>query len=86
MPTRASKRPKSDPVASAFDTLQHIIEKTEGAPDEAPTPEAQRSAAAAILSKHGASKGGHARAKALSAKKRAAIAKKAALARWGPKK
>jgi hypothetical protein len=42
------------------------------------------SAAAAALSKLGASKGGEARAKSLSAKRRAEIAKKAAAARWKP--
>lgn len=42
---------------------------------------------AQALSKLGASKGGQARAAKLTAKKRSAIAKKAAAARWGtPKK
>lgn len=40
---------------------------------------------AQALSKLGASKGGQARAAKLSAKKRSAIAKKAAAARWGTK-
>jgi hypothetical protein len=40
------------------------------------------SAAAAALSKLGASKGGEARAKSLNAKRRAEIAKTAAKARW----
>jgi len=82
MPTRASK-PKSDPNVSAFDTLQRIIERTEG-PERMPEEieQEQRSAAARLLASKGASKGGHARAKSLSAKKRADIAKRAAAARW----
>lgn len=42
--------------------------------------------AAAALGRLGGLKGGPARAKALSAKKRSEIAKKAAAARWGHKK
>jgi hypothetical protein len=69
-------------VISAFDTLQRIIDQTEAEPAQPPTEAQQRSAAASILSKLGASKGGKARAKALSPKKRSQIAKKAAAARW----
>lgn len=43
-------------------------------------------AAAAALGRKGGLKGGPARAKALSSKKRSAIAKKAAAARWAKKK
>jgi len=64
-------------VRSAFDTLQHIIDTHD--------PDPALSQAAATLSKHGASKGGHARAAKLSPRKRAAIAKKAAAARWAKK-
>lgn len=42
-------------------------------------------AAAAVLGRKGGLKGGPARAKALSSKKRSEIAKKAAAARWGNK-
>jgi hypothetical protein len=45
-----------------------------------------RNAAAVALSKLGASKGGHARAAALSPAKRRAIAKKAVAARWAKKR
>ncbi len=45
-----------------------------------------RNQAAVALSKLGASKGGHARAAALSASRRTAIAKKAIAARWGKKR
>lgn len=43
-------------------------------------------AAAAALGRKGGLKGGKARAKALTAKQRKEIAKKAAAARWGKKK
>lgn len=45
----------------------------------------QKNKHAQALSKLGASKGGKARAAKLSSKKRSAIAKKAAEARWGGK-
>ena len=45
----------------------------------------RRNVAAVTLSRLGASKGGYARAKALSAEQRLAIAKKAAAARWAKK-
>jgi len=54
--------------------------------DGSPLPEQEpdtRNPAAVALSKLGAAKGGKARAEALSPKKRKAIAKKAAAARWG---
>jgi hypothetical protein len=44
-----------------------------------------KNAAAVALGKIGGKKGGPARAKALSAKRRSEIAKKAAAARWGTK-
>jgi hypothetical protein len=65
-------------VSSAFNVLQHIIETTEGKPEKNP--------AAVALGKLGGLKGGHARAKSLSAKRRKAIARKAASARWNTKK
>ncbi len=48
-----------------------------------PTPSDEIRAAAAALGRAGGLKGGPARAKALTAKKRSEIAKKAAAARWG---
>ena len=48
--------------------------------------ESEASSAAAALGKLGGLKGGPARAKALSAKRRSQIAKAAATARWGHKK
>lgn len=82
MPTRASKkrRPKrEDEIQAARRVVDRIIEKTERVIDPAV------SAAAAALSKLGASKGGEARAKSLTAKRRSEIAKKAAAARWKEK-
>jgi len=48
--------------------------------------ESEAKSAAAALGKLGGLKGGPARAKALSAKRRSEIAKAAAAARWGNKK
>lgn len=49
----------------------------------APEPDTGKNPHAVALGKLGGAKGGKARAKTLSAKKRAEIAKKAAAARWG---
>lgn len=79
MVSRASKKPrrkKEDAVQAARRVVDTIIEKTERVIDPAV------SAAASALSKLGASKGGEARAKSLSKKRRAEIATKAAAARW----
>ena len=72
MPKRTSK----DVNEMAKSVVDRIVELTEGpqAPDKNP--------AAVALGKLGGLKGGPARAKSLSAKKRASIAKKAAQARW----
>jgi hypothetical protein len=52
--------------------------------DHEPTPEEQgKDPAAVSLGRRGGLKGGKARAEKLSAKKRAAIARRAASARWG---
>ena len=61
---------------------QIVQEATGQAPAEAPD---SRNPFAVGLSKLGASKGGHARAAALSPAKRKAIAKKAIAARWAKK-
>jgi len=53
-----------------------------GQVERPPDPPDTRNQAAVALSKLGASKGGKARAAALSANKRKAIAKQAAAARW----
>jgi hypothetical protein len=79
MPKRSSK--KEDEVQAAVRIMETIAEKTEQR--EIP---ADVSAAAAALGRRGGLKGGPARAAALTAKKRAEIAKTAANARWAKKK
>lgn len=63
---------------------QIVQEATGNAPPEKAAPDT-RNPAAVALSKLGASKGGHARAAALSPAKRKAIARKAVAARWAKK-
>jgi hypothetical protein len=74
MPRRASKE---DEVQAAARVIRTVIDRAE---KRAVDPAV--SAAAAALSKLGASKGGEARAKSLTAKERSEIAKKGAAARW----
>jgi hypothetical protein len=64
---------------------QIVQEATGQAPPPAELPDL-RNPAAVALSKLGASKGGLARAAALSPAKRSAIAKKAVAARWAKKR
>lgn len=78
MPQRSSKKPPADEVQSAFATLQHIIEQTEGQLE----PKQEKNPAAVALGRLGGLKGGKARAKALSAKRRSEIARKAVETRW----
>ena len=70
------KRPPKDPNLLA----RYILDVTTGDAEKIEPP--KKNAAAQALSKLGASKGGKARAKNLSAKKRKSIAKKAAESRW----
>jgi len=78
MPRRASKKPPAeDEAQAAVRVIRTAVDRSE---KKAVDPAV--SAAAAALSKLGASKGGEARAKSLTAKRRAEIAKKAAAARW----
>ncbi len=79
MPARASIKRQRDPNLLARSVVESLIGETmEGQP----LPEDKRNPAAVALSKLGASKGGKARAAALSGRKRKMIAKKAAEARW----
>jgi hypothetical protein len=80
MPARP-RRPR-DLNELAFQVVQ---EATGQAKPRAVKPDT-RNPAAVALSALGASKGGHARAAALSATKRRAIAKKAVAARWAKKR
>jgi hypothetical protein len=77
MPTRARKRPR-DTNQLAYQIVQEATGQAE-APAEVPD---TRNPAAVALSKLGASKGGQARAAALSAARRSAIARKAVKTRW----
>lgn len=70
MPKRSSK-PPADPVEAA---AQAVARLTGSQPEKNP--------AAVALGRLGGKKGGPARAAKLSAKRRAQIAKKAAIARW----
>jgi len=81
MPTRASKPKDHDFATVGRRTVESLIgEKLTGEPLD--DPDAGKNPNAVALSKLGASKGGKARAAALSDRKRTAIAKKAAAARW----
>ncbi len=78
MPKRSSK---PDLNVTAF----QIVEAATNPPQAALTP-SQINQAAAALGRLGGLKGGPARAKKLTSKKRSQIAKKAATARWARKK
>ncbi len=86
MPSRASiKRPR-DPNLLARSVVEDLIgEHMDGTPLEQKPAEREKNPAAVALSKLGASKGGKARAEALSPRKRSQIAKKAAEKRWSRK-
>ena len=79
MPARSSK--DHDFTRSALRAVEQAIgEQWDGSP--LPDKNAGKNPAAVALGKLGGAKGGAARAAALSPRKRSAIAKKAALARW----
>jgi hypothetical protein len=82
MPARARKNRPRDTNQLAWQVVQEATGQAEQ-PAEMPD---TRNPAAVALSRLGASKGGHARAAALSPAKRRAIAKKAVAARWSRKK
>lgn len=84
MVRKRSSKQKPDEVQTAFATLQHIIEQTEG---ESPTAtDGAKDPLAVELGRRGGLKGGPARAKALSAKRRREIAKHAIATRWRKRK
>jgi hypothetical protein len=79
MPRRSSK--DHDFAVNAFRIVEQVIgEHMDGTPLE--DKDAGKNASAVALGKLGGAKGGKARAAKLSPAKRAAIAKKAAQARW----
>jgi hypothetical protein len=80
--SRMAKKPPRDPNQLAYQIVQ---EATGQALPEHDVPDTRHPAAIA-LSKLGVSKGGHARAAALSARKRKQIARAAVAARWAKKR
>jgi len=62
-----------------------IVERTTDSQSETPAPPNKKNAAAVALGRRGGLKGGKARAESLSPRRRKAIAKKAAAARWKKK-
>ncbi|HXW84453.1 MAG TPA: hypothetical protein VEJ86_08605 [Candidatus Binataceae bacterium] len=76
MPTRASRGGKR------ADFIQNALREVEAVTGDVLTPAEGKNIFAQALSALGASKGGHARAQNLSAKRRRQIARKAARARW----
>lgn len=81
MPRRSSKSTDHDFATVARRVVEQAIGETLTG-DPLPDPNAGKNPAAVALGKLGGAKGGRARAKSLSARKRSQIAKKAAKARW----
>lgn len=82
MPKRSSKkqRPPEDENEAAFEAVERLTGS-----DEVGENPPEKNPAAVALGKLGGKKGGPARAKKLSAKRRKQIARKAAEARWKKK-
>ena len=72
--------PEKRPPKDANELAKYILDVTTGEAEKIEPP--KKNPAAVALAALGASKGGKARAKSLSSKKRKAIATKAAKARW----
>lgn len=84
MPTRSSKPKDHDFTQVAKRVVEQAIgEQWDGSPLQ--DKDAGKNPAAVALGRLGGQKGGKARAEALSPRKRSAIAKKAAKARWSGK-
>ena len=84
---RSSKKLPKDPNQLAYEIARLSTEESEEKPKD-PQEAAQEAISAylSLIGKKGGLKGGPARARKLSAKKRKAIAEKAAKTRWGKKK
>lgn len=80
MPKRSSRAKRPSDVNALAASI--VATATDETPKAEPTPEDLAHAAAVALGRLGGLKGGKARAESLSKKKRSAIAKKAARARW----
>jgi hypothetical protein len=88
MPKRSSKPKKKAPAFDPNTIASRIVDQATAEEPSEPETEAKpeepaKNAAAVALGRLGGLKGGAARAKSLSKKKRSEIAKKAAKARWG---
>jgi hypothetical protein len=82
VPSRSSKPKDHDFATNARRVVEQAIgEKLDGS--QLDDPNAGKNPAAVALGRLGGAKGGAARAVALSPRKRSAIARKAAKARWG---
>jgi len=83
---RSSKKLPKDPNKLAFEIVKLSTEESEEPPKD-PQEAAQQAISAylALIGKKGGLKGGPARAKKLSARKRKEIAEKAARTRWSKK-
>ena len=79
MPDRSRKRPRD---VSQLGKL--IVEMATGGPESAATTKDIKNPAAVALGRLGGLKGGNARAKKLSKRRRSEIARKAATKRWNP--
>ena len=80
------KKGSSDVNVNAFEILNSIIGEPPAIPIKKKPASPKKNPAAVALSRLGASKGGHARAAALSPRKRKEIARKAVAARWAKKR
>jgi len=76
--------PEKRPPKDANQLAKYILDVTTGDAEKIEPP--KKNPHAQALSALGSSKGGKARAKKLSSKKRSQIAKKAAAVRWGTRK
>ncbi len=84
MPKRSSKRPGPKDIneLAASIVSQATSENQPEPPEEEPTDDSGKNPAAVALGKLGGKKGGAARARKLSKKRRTEIAQRAASARW----
>ena len=82
MPKRSRKKPPPEDVNILASSIVESVTKDETEPEEGD----EKNPHAVALGRLGGKKGGPARAKKLSKKRRVEIAKKAAEARWGRQK
>lgn len=78
----AQPRRRSEPEPDVNQLAYATVLRATGQAPPPPRPEPEKNPAAVALGKLGGAKGGKARAASLSAKRKTAIARKAARARW----